>query len=80
MSAPTFPARKGSTWLPGESGQRQRRRIPRRTGRRLLADLAVFVFHLFVTLFALYFLLRDLAPSCAPFDGRSHSMSLGASA
>jgi predicted PurR-regulated permease PerM len=25
----------------------------------LLADLAVFVFHLFVTLFALYFLLRD---------------------
>jgi len=41
----------------------------------LLADLAVFVFHLFVTLFALYFLLRDASAimrairRALPFDG-----------
>ena len=42
----------------------------------LLADLAVFVFHLFVTLFALFFLLRDAAPimrmmrGALPFEER----------
>ena len=42
----------------------------------LLADLAVFVFHLFVTLFALFFLLRDagtimrLMRRSLPFDER----------
>jgi predicted PurR-regulated permease PerM len=42
----------------------------------LLADLAVFVFHLFVTLFALFFLLRDAGPimrmmrGALPFDER----------
>lgn len=41
----------------------------------LLADLAVFVFHLFVTLFALFFLLRDSGAimramrSSLPFEG-----------
>ena len=45
----------------------------------LLADLAVFVFHLFVTLFALYFLLRDAGAimrairRALPFDEPRHA-------